>query len=1088
MRTTVFFIFIIISFNISAQIGKPFIKNYPPHEYNGEDQIWTILQDQRGVMYFGGVGGLYEYNGVSWNRYLITDKKKGVLSSVIDKNGTIFIGSEEEFGCMMPDNAGRLKYVSFAKELDSIDRLFTNVWSIAEANGSVYFAADEAVFRYNHDSLPKVKKIYSSGSPFLVYNPNNEIYITIREGRLMKIEGDELMPMPVVKEKSIWFMLPYDKNKFLIGSSENGLEIYNPFAIDSTKILSKYIWFNKKDIDNTDKFIFENQIYTGACKIGKDKFAIGTIRSGIIIINKYGKIIEKVNKSSGLQSSTIHYLFKDKQNELWTGTSYGVSRIEINSSFRIFEEKNGIPGTLYNIIRYKNTVYATSNLGMFYFDGKKFKGIEALTGENSVQVFLPHIYKHPFKNDSILLVSSIYGIYTVSGNKAVRINDISPSAVIQSEFDKTKFYCSLDFDLFTFSFDGNNFTTPDTLLKFNEIVYAGIEKDEQNLWIIVNNKPAIFNLPEKKVNYLKLTGEIENASFNDISKIRGEIIFITDKGIFKFNDNKNKFYKDTVLIERHFSTKQTIQVEEASKQLYWTLLSDDDKRIICKKEVNDKGIVSDSIPFKRLFGIHTIYADSDSLLWAVSSKAIYKYKLNDKKDYTEKSTAVITKIKLSNDSIVFFGAYRSKGNNDVCLNNIKQIENIFDYKNNNITFEFALPSFDNESENRFSYMLSDGEKEKWSEWTDETYKEYSNLFEGKYVFKVKAKNIYGFESEIAGFEFEILPPWYRKWWAYVLYLVLLSVFVWLLIKINARRLEKENIRLDNIVKERTAEIYLQKEEIQTQADNLEEINVELNQKNEEITSIAENLKIANQKVTDRNIYITDSINYAKKIQKAILPTDKEISKILDDFFVIYKPKDIVGGDFYFIKKIKKYIVVAVADCTGHGVPGGFLSMMGVSFLNEVVQKRTIKNPNLALDFLRLKVKYSLRQKDYLSGRTDGIDIALCAINTETGILEYSGANILLIIIRDNEIIELKPDLQPVGIHFKETPFTLHEFQLKKNDMIYLFSDGIYDQFGGKNNKKFLISNLKKVLLINSKESVKIQRRNILRSFNQNSGV
>jgi serine phosphatase RsbU (regulator of sigma subunit) len=361
------------------------------------------------------------------------------------------------------------------------------------------------------------------------------------------------------------------------------------------------------------------------------------------------------------------------------------------------------------------------------------------------------------------------------------------------------------------------------------------------------------------------------------------------------------------------------------------------------------------------------------------------------------------------------------------------------------------------------------------------------LYEGKYIFKVKGRNIYGFESQPAIFEFRILPPWYRTWWAYIIYILLLSVFILLLIKINARRLQKENIRLDKIVRDRTAEISMQKEEIQTQADNLEQINTQLKQRNEEISSIAENLIIANRNINDKNTYITDSINYAQRIQNAVLPSENDISEIFNDFFIIYKPKDIVGGDFYFFKKIRNHIIVAAADSTGHGVPGGFLSMMGMSFLNEIIHKNNIQSPNSALDNLRNRVKYSLHQNDYLEGRTDGIDIALCVIDTNTSIMEYSGANIPVIIIRNNELIELKPNMQPVGIHYNERPFDLKKIQLYKDDMIYLFSDGFYDQFGGKHNKKLLISNLKKLLLKNSQHPLKVQKRNISKVFNSWKG-
>ncbi|MCD4793032.1 MAG: SpoIIE family protein phosphatase [Bacteroidales bacterium] len=1067
---------LLLNLSLIAQIGKPFIRNYSPNEYLGDDQIWTILQDQRGVMYFGGIDGLFEYNGVNWNKYIITDAKNSVLSSAIDENGTIFIGSEGEFGCMMPDHSGRLKYISFINELDSADRLFTNVWSVAETDGNVYFSADEAVFRYNRDSLPKVKKIYSEAEPFLVYKPNDEVFFTTRKGGFMKIEGDNLISMPGIEGLSVWFMLPYETDKYLIGSSENGLEIYHPNAGDSTQVLSKYNSFNKTDIDQTNKFLQENQMYMGACQLDKNRYAIGTILNGIIIINKKGKIVEHINKKSDLQNSTIHFLLSDKQNELWVGTSYGISRVEFNSPFRILDEKSGVLGTIYDIIRFKNRVYATSNIGMYYFDGKKFKGIKALTGENSVQVFLPLVCKNPYKNDSVLLVYTIYGIYYISGNEAIRITEISPSGVFQSEFDKTKFYCSVNFDLLTFSYDGKNFTKPKVIQRFNEIVYTGIEKDANNIWLIIVDKPAVFNVEKSELVTFNSQDELKGISFNNIIKIAGETIFLTDKGIYKFSNEKEVFYKDSILLDKKLDSKTVMQVTEVSRQLYWTLLSDDSHRIINQSEMTESGVQFDSIPFKRLFGVHTIYADGDSLLWAISSEAIYRYNLRVDKDYSEKSTTVISKITISGDSVVFYGAFSSD------VSNKKQRNNIFSYSDNDISFEFTLPSFDNESANEYCYLLEGGKSQQWSNWTNETYKEYTNLYEGKYVFKVKARNIYDLESSSAEYEFEILPPWYRTWWAYAIYLLLLFSLISIIIKLNEKRLKKENVRLDNIVKERTAEIYLQKEEIQTQADHLEEINTELSQKNEEISSIAENLKDANKKIRDKNIYITDSINYAKKIQTAVLPDENEIKSVLKDYFIIYRPKDIVGGDFYFVKKINNYIVIAVADCTGHGVPGGFLSMMGISILNEIVQKDDMKKSSDVLEVMRDRIKNSLRQRNYLLSRTEGIDIALCAINTDNNVLQYSGANIPAFIIRNNEektIDELKPDLQPVGIHYNEKPFSYFETKIEAGDMLYLFSDGIYDQFGGNKNRKFLISNLKILLKSVSEESVKIQRRKVL---------
>ena len=213
--------------------------------------------------------------------------------------------------------------------------------------------------------------------------------------------------------------------------------------------------------------------------------------------------------------------------------------------------------------------------------------------------------------------------------------------------------------------------------------------------------------------------------------------------------------------------------------------------------------------------------------------------------------------------------------------------------------------------------------------------------------------------------------------------------------------------------------------------------------------------------------ITDSIVYAERIQRALFPRKKDLDTFLGEYFIFYKPLHIVSGDFYWIKKIKtlktNFIVVAVADCTGHGVPGAFMSMLGISFLNEIVLHENILQPNDILKELRNFVKYSLKQTGKENESKDGMDIAIYTINTEKNTLEFSGAYNPLYIIRDSKLIEIKPDRQPIAIYVKEKDFTNHKFQLQKNDCLYTFSDGFMDQFGGKNDEKFMKKRFKELI-------------------------
>jgi len=311
-------------------------------------------------------------------------------------------------------------------------------------------------------------------------------------------------------------------------------------------------------------------------------------------------------------------------------------------------------------------------------------------------------------------------------------------------------------------------------------------------------------------------------------------------------------------------------------------------------------------------------------------------------------------------------------------------------------------------------------------------------------------------------------------------------------KEKQRMIEGQNALLERQVKERTAEIQSQKEEILTQNEILNQSKEEIQAQNDEITLHRDIL--AKQKKD-----IIDSINYAAKIQNAVLPSNEVFSEMLPDYFVLFKPKNIVSGDFYWIKKIKNFTILAIADCTGHGVPGAFMSMLGISFLNEIVTRASIDSTGLILDNLRKKIKHTLKQNNSNINQKDGMDIVLISIDNESLELQYSGANNPLYIIRKNGLgitnfdenpkietvqsddavlFEFKPDRQPVAVHIVEKEFTTRNFQLQKDDILYAGSDGYVDQFGGNKYKKFMSKNFKTLLLDNYTKPLS-EQKNIL---------
>ena len=264
-------------------------------------------------------------------------------------------------------------------------------------------------------------------------------------------------------------------------------------------------------------------------------------------------------------------------------------------------------------------------------------------------------------------------------------------------------------------------------------------------------------------------------------------------------------------------------------------------------------------------------------------------------------------------------------------------------------------------------------------------------------------------------------------------------------------------------------------------------------------------KIKNQHllVLQQKQAITDSISYARRIQKAVLPSAPYIKNILPDYFTIFKPKDIISGDFYWVREFEGLRVVIVADSSGHGVPGALMSMLGVTLLNEQFRTYGIRKPGEILGHLRTKVKEILVQDGSITDQKDGFDMAIAIIDPKLKECQFAGANRPLFLYRKKEHIEgaesipysslenddyqfydIKGDKQPIGIHWEEEEFATHVIKLQEHDSLYIFSDGFVDQYGGKKRKKFKTKNFKKMLLAVQPESMENQKKEIEDAFEE----
>ncbi len=474
-------------------------------------------------------------------------------------------------------------------------------------------------------------------------------------------------------------------------------------------------------------------------------------------------------------------------------------------------------------------------------------------------------------------------------------------------------------------------------------------------------------------------------------------------------------------------------------------------------------------------GSNCLFEDSKGILWIATGAdktALVRFDYSSLNKNSHPPTVVIKNIKINEENICWYnfntedsmvnaqqeimtyGSLLSKEVRDSLTKKFSDIK--FDgisnfypiprdlklpYRHNHVTFEFNAIEPARPYLVKYQYMLV-GYDNKWSPVTNKTDVSYGNINEGNYTFKLKAQSPFGIWSEPVTYSFSVLPPWWRTWWAYSIYAIVFGLSVVLYIRYRTRRLIERQRELENEVDHATSYIKKQKEIVET-------AHYELQGKNKEIM---------------------DSIAYAKRIQTAILPPPRLVKEFLKNSFILYLPKDIVAGDFYWLESIDNKIYFAACDCTGHGVPGAMVSVVCNNALNRALNEFGKRTPGELFDKARELVMENFARSD--EEVQDGMDASLAALDIKERKLLWAGANNSLWIIRKNKsatgsggrVEEIKADKQPIGKGYKSKPFTTREIQLYEGDMIYLFTDGYADQFGGSAGKKMTKAKFREFLL------------------------
>jgi len=1021
--------------NFNKHQGLPFIRNYSPEEYNAQEQNFDIVQDTLGIMYFANFSGILQFDGTNWIK---TPTKSGmrVLSLDVNSKGKVFAGGLEDFGYIEHLENGNNSYVSLANHSKyEIGMIF----KVLCGEKRTYFISENAMFVYEDTSISKIDFDSKASSAFLISNKKEkDLYIFFE--RDFKKESKVQNGLTIFKNNSFnkikdnsesqivdvkTMFQNTDGRSLVIGTSRQGM-----FILRNNEIVELEIQIND---------FLKKQGHSCGVKTSNKNYALGTLTGGIVLSNEKGQTIQIIDKNSLLQDESINALYTDKDKSLWIATNNGISKAEVNWNLTYIDNVNsGLEGKIQDIKDYNGTSYFATDKGLFYIENDK---IIKVNGINFACWDIEIV-------NNLMVLATTKGVYTVQNNKAksTEFSDFS-FCISKSKFQDNVFYSGHNGKIDLFTIKAGKIVKQSTIKTIDGDVYKIEDTKDGNLFAEISpGKIFMYSFKEEKGEEIKPKAELISLH---ICKKGNDIFFTSEKGLLKYD--VNKFSKYLLFPNDTSSYKMWIHdLYEIQK----------DKCIITDGEQkNITFIIKDGEKYKKMqtpflpvanFAVNTLnYTPKNSIIWLGGKNGLIMY--NDTKQFNNNGNfeALIRSVKsINNDSLIAF-----KSENYTKLT----------FSDNSLRFDYSAPVFVSKGKTLYRYFLKGFDKDS-SDWTELTYKDYTNIPAGKYTFTVEAKNEFGMHLNSSKFDFEILIPKYRRWWAFIIYALFLFLIIRAYMNWRMKAVEKERKVLEDTVKERTEEIEESKEEIESQRDVL------YKQKQE----------------------IVDSINYAQRIQAAVLPSDEFMTEVLKDHFVFFKPRDIVSGDFYWIKKIKKLSFIVAADCTGHGVPGAFMSMLGSSFLNEIVTARTLDSAGEVLNRLRNKVKKSLHQRGEEGEQKDGMDISLLIIDWDTLELQFAGAYNSLYIIRKNEedenqdevydVIKLKADRQPIGIYLREKDFTNHTFQLKKGDTLYALSDGYVDQFGGDTGGKFKSGRFQKLLLSFQEKSMEEQKHILGRTF------
>lgn len=1104
---------VLLSYSASSQKGIPFITNYElPVSMSAQN--YQVIQGDNNMMYVLNQNGVFSFDGYVWERMPVSAQP--IALTYIDN---LFVGGDQSLGYFKKN----LKGINVYTQVDDASKEFFYLFH--HFNNTLYAAGVNGIYKIRRVDPYKVEPYFTEKDSSQIvtdmFNVGDMFFAVKNKLSIYKIskQDETLIVKSIGLNEEILFSFKQG-NYQIIGTSANRIYRFDGNTLTPISI--------------RDQNYLNASFLTSGISLNSKTIALSTLIGGCIVVDiDSGETNQIINYTTGLPDDEVTSMAKDNLGGLWLIQGMGISRVDLSVPISSYHHIGGLRGNILSIAKQANSLYVGTSDGLYKLSESKVfsspiadipkpierktplvqspkKEIET-TGQAESQIKKKGLFSRLFGRDRVdastelvkdepaffdskepiadvqkkisrskisrlisvdfayekisgisgkvnqlqvwngnLLVASSTGLYSVYLNQQKPIvNNTYVFFISPSIYDKNTIYAGSIESLYSIV-NSNGLWVAKELIKLNnEKITSVLELSRNSLIVSTGYKVyRVDNVDSSSPTVKNIT--VSNATIVSpiVRKTNSDIVVITPSQIFKYYEQA-----DSIGVYSEYPNQGNYKAFYSSSDRTWLRAG--------QQWVNYPQSVSNARIAKYLGLLDRVnyvsYTDSNEV-WVVNGYSqIYKlspFALRDS----------LANVDLYIKQVV------DKHGNSLNTNYVK-----LESDNNALKIKLGAPFYLKERAVEYQYKLV-GVMSEWSDWGNTPDKDFPFFPPGNHTLQFRARDAMGNVSVVHEYHFSIKPPFYQTIWFYLLVIAILIAAIAFFIRVRERNLIKEKEILEQKVKERTKTIEEQKNSIEKQRDELKIMNQEILQQKEEIEAQRDEITSQRDQIVSQNQDIIKSISYARRIQTAVMPSKELANTILKDYFILLKPRDIVSGDFFWMTQKNGKIIVAAADCTGHGVPGAFMSLMGITLLTEIVKNTDDIRPHVILNQLRTNIKRALSQVGKEHEAKDGMDIALSVIDINENKLMFAGAYNPLYLIRNSQLIEYKGDKMPVGVHINEKEtFTLHEIPIQKNDCVYMFSDGYVDQFGGNNNRKFMAKNFKELLVTISVKEMQEQK-------------